>query len=145
MLKGKIQENHIPLNKFDLIVSGMIPITLVTTDNIEEKLAVVDLPDRTKRSGGQTGAIEFTGKIPLHHDVQVAALEAWYDMGKDPVQAGYLKSASLMWYRNNGDPRPFELVNLWISGRTIPGGDMKNDGEEAELTFNFVCDEVKAV
>lgn len=145
MLKGKIQENHIPINKFEMIISGMIPITLVTTDDIEEKLGVVDLPDRTKRSGGQTGAIEFSGKIPLHHDVQVAALEAWFAMGKDPVQLGYLKSGSLIWYRNNGDPRTFELVNIWISGRTIPGGDMANDGDPAMLTFMFVCDEVTPV
>lgn len=145
MLKGKIQENHIPLNKFELIVAGMPQITLVTTGDIEESVPAIDMPDRTRRSGGQTGPVSFTGTIPMHHDVQVAALELWYKQCQDPVQDGYLKAGSLMWYRSNGDPRPFELINLWISARTIPGGDMKNDGEPALLTFKFEADEVTPV
>jgi len=144
-LKGKIKDNHIPLNKFELLVAGLPQITLITTDDIEESINVIEMPDRTKRSGGQTSAVEFTGTIPMHHDVEVAALEAWYKQGQDPVQEGYLKAGSMMWYRNDGSPRPFELINLWVSGRTIPGGDMENDGEPAMLTFTFQADEVTPV
>ena len=144
-IKGKIQDNHIPLNKFELIVAGLPQITLVTTDDIEETLGVIEMPDRTKRSGGQTSPVEFTGKIPMHHDVQVAALELWYKEGQDPVQPGYRKAGSMMFSRLNGDPRPFELISLWISGRTIPGGDMANDGEPAMLTYKFQADEVTPV
>lgn len=144
-LKGKIQDNHIPLNKFELVVAGLPTLVLVTTDDIEEMLNVVEMPDRTFRSGGQTGPVEFTGTIPMHHDVQVAALEAWYKQGQDPVQDGYLKAGSMVFYRNDGTPRPFELVNLWVAGRTVPGGDMANDGEPAMLTFAFRADEITPV
>jgi hypothetical protein len=145
MLKGKIKENHIPLNKFELIIAGLVQITLTTTDDIEAALAVVEMPDKTKRSGGQTGAVEFTGTIPMHHDVEIAALELWFKQGQDPVQSGYLKAGSLVFYRNDGTPRPFEFVNLWISSRKIPGGDMKSDGEAAMLTYKFQADEVLPV
>jgi len=145
MLKGKIQDNHIPLNKFELLVTGLPAITLVTTDDIEEALTVVTMPDRTKRSGGQTDPVEFTGKVPMHHDVEVAALEIWYKMGQDPIQSGYRKAGSLVFYRGDDTPRPFEFINLWISGRTIPGGDMANDGETAMLTYKFQADEVTPV
>jgi hypothetical protein len=144
-LKGKIQDNHIPLNKFELLIAGLPQITLITTDDIEEQLNVIEMPDRTRRSGGQTSSVEFTGTIPMHHDVQVAALEAWYKQGQDPVQEGYLKAGSMVFYRNDGTPRPFELINIWVSGRTIPGGDMANDGEPAMLTFRFEADEVTPI
>jgi hypothetical protein len=145
MLKGKIKENHIPLNTFELIVAGMPQITLTKTDNIEEGVQVIELPDRTRVSGGQTNSVSFSGEIPMHHDVEVAALEAWYKMAQAPVDPNYRKAGSLMWYRSNGDPRPFELINLWVSKRTIPGGDMSNDGEPAYLTFQFEADEVTPV
>ena len=144
-LKGKIQEDHIPLNKFELLVTGLPTLTLITTDDIEEALNVIEMPDGTKRSGGQTDAPEFTGQIPMHHDVQVLALELWYKQGQDPIQEGYLKAGSLVFYRGSGTPRPFELINLWVSGRTIPGGDMDNDGEPAMLTFTFQADNVTPV
>ena len=144
-LKGKIKENHIPLNKFELIVAGLPKITLTSTEGIDEEIAVIEMPDRTSRSGGQTKPIKFSGKIPMHHDVEVAALEIWYKQAQDPVQEGYLKAGSMMFYRSNGDPRPFELINLWISGRSIPGGDMGNEGEPAMLTFKFEADEVTPV
>jgi hypothetical protein len=144
-MKGYIKENHIPLNKFELLVLGLPKLTLVSTDDIDEELEVVDMPDRTSRSGGQTKSVSFTGKIPMHHDVEVAALELWYKQGQDPVQAGYLKAGSMVWYRNDGTPRTFELLNIFVCGRTIPGGDMSNAGEAAMLTFKFRADEVTPV
>jgi hypothetical protein len=144
-IKGLIKENHIPLNKFDLLVLGMPKITLISFDDIEEELEAVTLPDRTVRSGGQTKPVNFSGKLPMHHDVEIAAMELWYKQGQDPVQPGYKKAATMIFYRGDGGVRTFSLLNLWISGRTIPGGDMKNEGEMAELTYKFQADEVTPV
>lgn len=145
MLKGKIEEKHYPLNKVQLLVSGLPEIVITTTDDIEENLTVVTMPDRTKRSGGQTDAIEFTGMLPMHHEAQRLALDFWYKQGKDPVQDGYRKAGSLVFTRVDGRILPFEFTNLWISGRTVPGSDMSNDGEAAILTYKFQADEITPV
>lgn len=144
-LKGKIKSNHIPLHNFELVVPGVVPLTLLTSDDIEERLNVVEMPDRTKRSSGEKMSVAFTGAIPMHHDVEAASLEAWYKQCQAPVDPGYRKAGSMVFYRLDGTPRTFSLVNLWISGRTVPGGAMDNEGEPAMLTYFFEADEVNPV
>lgn len=146
MLKGKIQENPYPVNKFRLLVTGLPEVTLVTSDEIEETLTIVTMPDRTKRSGGQTDPIEFSGTIPAHHEVERLALDQWYNQAKDPVTPGYRKAGSIVFERADGARiLPFEFTNLWISGRTVPAGDMANDGDPALITYKFQADEITPV
>lgn len=145
MLKGKIHENHIPLNTYELLIAGLPTLVFTKTENIEEGVAVIELPDRTRASGGQTTSVSFSAEIPLHHHVEVGALELWYKQAQSPVDPAYRKAGSLMFYALDGMPRTFELSNLWISKRTIPGGDMSNDGEMAILTYQFEADEVTPV
>lgn len=145
MLKGKILENHIPLNTFELAVTGMPQLTLTKSDNIEESVAVIELPDRTRASGGQSSSVSFSGEVPMHHQVQVGALDLWFNQSKSPIDRGYRKSGSIMFFALNGTPRIYELLNLWVSKRTIPGGDMANDGEMAVVTYQFEADEVVPV
>jgi len=144
-LQGKINENHIPNNSFELVVTGLPVLTLTKIDDIEESLEVVTMPDRTKRSGGQTTPVEFTGAVPMHHDVEVAALEAWYKSGQSPVQAGYRKAGTLVYYRNDGTARPFSFTNLFVSGRNVAGADMENEGEMSIITYTFQADDIMPI
>lgn len=144
-LRGTIKNNHIPLNSFELIVAGLPKITAVTTDDIEQMITAVTMPDGTMRSGGKTDPIEFTFSVPMHHDVEQVALEYWKKLAESPVQSTYLKAASMVFYRSDGIPKTYTLSNMWINGRTIPGADMGNEGEMAAVTFSAKADYVSPV
>ena len=138
-MKGDIQPDHIPVNKFQLIVVGLPPIHFTQLSGIEEELDVTDLPDRTKATGGNTQPVEFTAMTPLHHTVERAALEAWFQEGQDPVSPTYQKAASLIHSSiGGGSLATFSLIGLFISKRKLPDLDTANEGEMAvvEWTFN---------
>jgi len=142
-MKGAIRPNHIPKNKGKLIVAGLPPLTLTTIGDIDEELETVDLPDKTTASGGQRKALEFTATLPMHHDVEVAAVEAWYVQGQDPVHPLYKKVGTLVYERVGfGVPRSYTLMGLYISKRKIPGAEMANEGEMQELELTFKADQV---
>jgi len=144
-LRGTIKNNHVPLNSFELIVAGMPQITVVTTDDIEQMITAVTMPDGTIRSGGKTEPVEFTISVPMHHDVEQAALEAWKKLAEGPVSSSYLKAGSLVFYKNDGTPKSYSFTNMWLSGRTIPGADMGNEGDMAAVTFMVKADYVLPV
>lgn len=141
-LRGTIKNNHVPLNSFELIVAGMPQVTVVTTDDIEQMITAVTMPDGTIRSGGKTEPVEFTISVPMHHDVEQAALEAWKKLAEGPVSSSYLKAGSLVFYKNDGTPKSYSFTNMWLSGRTIPGADMGNEGDMAAVTFMVKADYV---
>ena len=67
-MKGIIKSDHMPLNKFQLLVAGLPSLTLVTISGIDDELQTVDLPDRTAASGGHRGPSEFTANaVPVAH------------------------------------------------------------------------------
>jgi hypothetical protein len=105
----------------------------------------VTMPDGTIRSGGKTEPVEFTLSIPMHHDVEQAAMEYWKKLAEGPVRSTYLKAGSLIFYRSDGTPKSYTFSNMWISGRTIPGADMGNEGEMAAVTFAVKADYVLPV
>jgi hypothetical protein len=144
-LKGQIKGDHAPLNKFKLLVVGLPEITCVTVSEIPEELNVVDMPDRTVRSGGQTAPVELEIAVPAHHLVEIAALEFWYRQGQDPIDPGYKKVATLIIYTGTGIPLTHELLNVFIAGRTIPALDMLNEGEMAMKTYTLRADRVTPI
>jgi hypothetical protein len=142
-MKGQIQPDHIPLNKAQLIVLGLPDLTLTSISGIEEELEVIDLPDRTKASGGRTMAVEFDVTLPLHHTVQFAAMMAWYQEGQDPVLPTYKKPATLLMPSISGNTtRSFTLVNAFIGKFALPDTEMSNEGEMAEATFTIHADDI---
>lgn len=143
MLKGLIQPDHIPVNKFQLLVIGLPPIRFVTVGGIEEELQAVDLPDRTKASGGNTTPVEFTATSMAHHTLEQAALEAWFKEGQDPVQTTYKKVGTLIMQSLSGAKiRTFSLVGLFVQKRSTPELDMANEGEPAMTEWTFMADQL---
>ena len=101
-MKGDVQPDHIPVNKYQLIVVGLPPLYFHQISGIEEELERTTLPDRTSASGGNTGPVEFTVMHPMHHAIEEAALEAWFQEGQDPVSPTYKKPATLIHLSNSG-------------------------------------------
>ena len=144
-MKGDIKADHIPLNKYQLVVLGtVVPFfTFTEISGIEEELETVDLPDRTVATGGQTKSVEFTAKCPLHHLAKQAALELWYSQGKDPVDPAYKKAATLIHMSGSGSVlRTYSLSGVFLSKRALPDLSMENEGELATNEWTFKADEI---
>jgi hypothetical protein len=143
MLKGIIQPNHIPLNKFQLFIVGVPPITFVTVSGIEEVLQIVDMPDRTKASGGQTNPVEFQAQTMLHHLVERIALEAWFKEGQDPVTPTYKKIGTLILKGIQDNVlATYTLPGLFIFNRKLPDLDIADEGNPAMAEWSFSADDV---
>lgn len=145
-LKNKIQPNHIPLNKFDLIVVGGPVLTPVSISGIEEELEVVDLPDRTVASGGNTKAIEFDMGLPMHHIVEQAFMESWFVDAQNQLP-GHRKSGSLI--HKAVSPialgRTYTLIDLMPSKRALPDLEMVNEGEVAVVVWTMKGNQILPV
>lgn len=139
-MKMVLLPDHIPVNNFDLIVVGGPPtIQFITIDGLEEELDTVDLPDRTKASGGNTKPIEFTATHPKHHTIEDAFLELWFSEGQDPVLPTYKKAATLLVNSISSlNVRSYNLIGMFPSKRKTADLDMANEGElnVTEWTFN---------
>jgi hypothetical protein len=145
-MKGTIQPNHLPKNKGRLVVAGQPVFVFTSLGDIAEEVEKVDMPDRTTASGGQKKPVEFTATIPAHHDAEVAAIEAWFVQGQDPVHPLYKKVGTLIQERIGfGLPRVYALRGLWVSRRQIPGSEMANEGELQQLEITFQADEALPV
>lgn len=142
-LKGKIKDDHIPLNKAELLVPGVPNLVAVTISGLEQAIQAVDLPDRTKRSGGQTEPVEFEIEVPMHHKTEVAGMDIWFQMGQDPVTPGYLRAGTLRFNSISGqNKKSYTLIGLWCSGRNTPDADMANEGELAMVTYVLNADDI---
>ena len=142
-LKGAIQPDHIPSNKYVLAVIGLIPFTFTQISGFPDETDVVDLPDRTKASGGQQKAFEFTAMIPAHHTAEVAALDVWLQEGRDPVTPTYKKPCTYTMQSGSGRIlRQSSLLGVWLSGKKHPEMSMENEGEMAVFEYTFQVDSI---
>lgn len=140
-MKGDIRPDHIPMNKFKLIVQGLPLITFTEVAGLEEELETVDLPDRTAASGGQTKPVEFTAKMPTHHTEQRIAMESWYEEGKDPVSPTYKKIGTLVKMSLSGAQTVSYIMNgLFVCKRNTPDLDMSNEGEMDQIEWTLKAD-----
>ena len=141
-MKGTIYPDHIPRNKFKLIIQGLPPITFTKVAGLEEELDTVDLPDRTTASGGRTKPLEFTASMPTHHAVERNALEGWFQEGQDPVLPSYKKTGTLVKESLSRIQRvAYLLVGMYPSKRGTADMEMDNDGELDEIEWTFKADD----
>jgi hypothetical protein len=142
-MKGEVQADHIPVNKFTLKVVGLLDIYLSTVSGIEDELQTIDLPDRTKASGGNRSATEFTAMQPIHHTAEVVAMEAWFKEGQDPISPTYKKPCTLIMQSLSGQKsRSYTLIGVFVSKRALPDLDKSDDGEMAQIEWTFSVDDL---
>jgi hypothetical protein len=145
-MKGKVQADHMPVNKYSLFIVGMPPIMFTKVSGIEEELQTVDLPDRTSASGGHTAPVEFTAESMMHHSVERYALELWYKEGQDPVSPLYKKVGTLIHHSLTGDKlATYTLIGCFVKKRKLPDLEMANEGEPAVIEWTFKADQVTPV
>ena len=142
-IKATLQPDHIPVNKYQLLILGMPALNLTKISGIEEEVDVVDLPDRTRASGGNAQAFEFTCELPMHHGGEVAAMEIWYEEGKDPVSSTYKKAGTLLMTSGTGGKvRSHTITGMWLSKRKLPDLDFDNEGEMAVIEWTVQADNI---
>lgn len=140
-MKGDIRADHIPVNKWSMIILGMPPLTIVEQSGIEEELQTTELPDKTRVSGGNTMPVEFTARMPMHHLEEQAAMELWFSDSQDPVASNYKKNATVIYKSISGNVlRTYSLVGVFPTKRVLPDLDMANEGELALVEWTFSAD-----
>lgn len=142
-MKGVILPDHIPLSKYRFNVAGLPEILFTSFGAMEQELDTADLPDRTKASGGRTKAGETEVKLPMHHQVQVAAMESWFAEGSDDVDPSYKKVGTLSGISLSGLIRQtFTVFGCFLNKRTTPEFSLDNEGELAEMAYNMCWDDI---
>jgi len=142
-MKGAISPDHIPVNKYRLVVAGLPPITAVEIGGLEDELETVDLPDRTRATGGNRKTVEFTLSIPAHHTIERLAMEAWFQEGQDPVLPSYKKAATLILISLSGQGfASYTLPGLFVQKRVTPDLEMANEGDMATIEYSMSADDV---
>jgi hypothetical protein len=142
-MKGVIAPDHVPVNNYQMIVNGLPPLVFTEVSGIEDELEKVDLPDRTTASGGNRKSTEVTVKLPAHHVVMRQAMENWYKEGQDPVSPTYKKNATyILTSLSRLQAISYRLTGVWVSGRTLPDGEMENEGEMAVIEYTLTVDDI---
>jgi len=142
-IKGTMKPDHIPVNKYKLSLTGMIPIIFTKISGIEEETATVELPDKSIRSGGRSGPIEFDVEMPAHHVSEKMAMEGWLQEGKDPVSPFAYKTGTLQMYSQTGAQTVVYMLEEAIcTKRSLPELDLSNDGEMAVIGFTIKANEL---
>lgn len=145
-IKATLQPDHIPVNKYEMLILGMPSITFTKISGMEVEIDTVELPDRTVASGGNVAAIEFTAEMPMHHMVELAALEVWLEEGQDPVSSTYKKAGTLIMKSGTGDTiKTYSMIGLWCCKRKLPDLDFEDEGAMAVVEWTFYCDNVLPV
>ena len=146
MMKGSVQGNHIPVNNFEMIIIGLPPILFTNISGFEDETEAIDMPDRTKVSGGNSKPVEFTGTTFEHHTIELAAMEFWRREGLDPVNPTYKKVATLIKRSIDGSVASTRTcIGLWIMKRKDADLDMSNEGEPAMIEWSFSADSVESI
>lgn len=142
-MKGQIKPNHISKNNYELQIVGLPPIVFIEVGDISEQIDKVDLPDRTRASGGTKQAGDFSAMVPSHHDVEMAAMESWYKEGQDPVSPTYKKSGTLVKKGIDGTIiRTYSFTGLWVSERNMTSVALENEGEMDATEFLLNYDDI---
>lgn len=139
-MKGVLEDDHIPVNKFRLLVLGTIaPIfTVVSATGVEEELETQELPDRTTVSMGRTGPLDFSVTIPMHHRLEQSAMELWFTESRDPILPTYKKPAVLTHYSiSGGSTVSYVFTDLYPYKRGLPSLEMGSEGALAVVTWHL--------
>jgi len=146
VMKGTIQENHIPVNNYELIIPTLPTIVFTEISGLEEETQSVDMPDRTKVSGGNSTPVEFTAMSNEHHTTELAALETWRIQAIGNVNPTYKKVGTLIKRRIDGTVGTTRtLLGLWITKRKDADLDMNNEGESALVEWTFSVDKILSI
>ena len=142
-MKHVLLPDHIPTNKYNLVIAGLGgTITVVSVGSLEREIDRVELPDRTAASGGRTKPFTFDVKVPTHHAEEIALMDQWAEDCQDPVSPDYKKTGTLSKISISGLSRyVVTLIGLWVQKDTTPDLEMNEEGSMSEKTYTMSCDD----
>jgi len=144
-LKGVIQKDHIPANKYKLMV-GVKEIIATSVSAIEQTLVTTDLPDGTRASSGRTEASECTVMIPAHHNGDIAFMQAWWHSGganDGPVLPTTYKPMTVIGTSGTGAVNRIDTCfGCFITGRTSSEYSMEDGGTMTVIEYTISIDRV---
>lgn len=143
-MRGVLQPDHIPVNKYSLLIATLPEMVVTEVSGLEDELETTDLPDRTRATGGNRGPTEFTLMMPMHHEADQLVMEAWYREAQDPVSPTYKKTGTLVMTSISGARvRPWGLTGVFPTKRVLPDLEMANEGEMAVVEWTMSADDVE--
>lgn len=146
VLKGAVQENHIPVNNYEFLVEGLaVPILFTSIGSLEEELETADMPDRTVVSGGNVKAIESDFEMFEHHTAQLAAMRDWYAQAKAGTP-GYKKVGTLIKRHIDGTVATTRACSGVFPKKEVSSDlELANAGEPAMVKFTLSIDKIDNV
>lgn len=144
-IKSVLLPDHVQVNKYQLLIVGMPPMTLTAISGIEEELDVTELPDRTTASGGRTKPVSFDITQPAHHIIERLAMETWWEMVKNGLPLYKRVGTLLQFSQSNLQQVGYMLMGLYPTKRALPDLELDNDGDLSTLVWTMNADEVLLV
>lgn len=140
--KFVIEPDHIPINNYRFSVLGLPPITYTSIGALEKELDSVNLPDGTQASTGRTKPGETEVAVPMHHALQVAAMDAWYVEGQDPISPTYKKTGTMVYFSGTHLRQMVKtLIGVFCYKEGTPDVEMGDDGEMAVMKYTLKWDD----
>lgn len=142
MFLGYVDKNISPMNKFRVLVAGVV-LRVTEFTEVTKTGNVADLPDFSAAATGTNQKVEFDITVPDHHAFEVGYLKEWYNEANanGDVPATAYRTAVLMRLNNDGSPGTIDtLINAFPSAETAPPGNT-NDTNMAVRKFKLTADE----
>ena len=142
-MKGIFNNDHMPMNKFELRIDGFPIISFTEVTGLESEIDTVEMPDKTVVSGGRSQPGEFTAKLMLHDDFPLIRLNGWHEACKDPVDPNYKKNGIMFYDSISGNNfAAFEILGMFPKKISAPDANMGNEGESQQFEITFAYDEI---
>lgn len=140
MKRGEIQPDQVNLNNFQLMVIGLPPITFTSVGDLEQELKTMILPDGQAASAGISDPFEFDAEMPMHHVVELAAMEIWWIECNDPVMPTAYKPGTMIYKSASGNLQLILMLErLFLKKRKYPAGESRSE-DMAKVTWTISCD-----
>lgn len=139
--KYTLSPNPILTTNYRLQAVGLPDIPFVTVGGLEQEIPKVDIPDKTQASSGRANPSETEVTVPAHENVAIAAMNAWFEQGQDPIDPSYKKTCNMVYDSGNFiNARNLTMVGVWVSSQGTPDVAMGEDGEMAVFTYTLCYD-----
>lgn len=143
-MKGEVLPDPAVINKFLFEVVGLPPFYARKAGPFTKELGKADAPDTTVHSSGRAMPGELTLETPMHHDIELVALDAWFLTCEYGVPSYKRAAVVTIMAANNIPRRVFMLTGLWITKKEVPELDRTSD-DLAFVTWTCSYDDMQTI
>lgn len=140
-VKGEILPGAAPRSKFRVIFAGLPPFYASKFTGLESELEVLELPDRTRQSAGNTKASTADVAGMVHHTIEAAAWDGWWVQSQAGV-AGYKRAGTVEVLGPDDVPVAFYALAGVFPTKWMLGDLDKTSTDSVEITYSLSVDSV---